>query len=136
MNGLKPGMKHELTVEVTHDMSASRFVRGTPEVFATAAMVALIEQTCKDLVQPCLGENQTTVGVHIDASHIAPTPIGMKVTAKAELQKVDGRRLEFSVEVFDEVEKISDAKHTRFVIDLVKFESKTLKKFEKAKQRV
>ena len=136
MNGLKPGMKHELTVEATPDMAASKFVEGTPNVFATAAMVALIEQTCKDLVQPYLGENQTTVGVHIDASHIAPTPIGMKVTAKAELIEIDGRRLEFSVEVFDEVEKISDARHTRFVIDLVKFESKTLKKFEKAKQRI
>ncbi len=108
-------------------MAASRFVKDTPEVFATAAMVALIDQTCKDLVQPRLEENQTTVGVHIDASHIAPTPIGMKVTAKAELQEVEGKRLEFSVEVLDEVEKISDAKHTRVIIDSAKFESKTFK---------
>ncbi len=135
MNGLKPGMKHELTVEVTPDMAASKFVEGTPNVFATAAMVALIEQTCKDMTQPYLKNGQTTVGVHINASHIAPTPIGMKVTAKAELMEVDGRRLEFRVEVFDEVEKISDAEHTRFVIDISRFEAKTMKKLEKEEQR-
>ncbi len=130
---LKPGLTHELTVEVTPDMAASRFVKGTPEVFATAAMVALIEQTCKDVVQPYLEEGQTTVGVHINASHIAATPIGMRVTAKARLEEVDGRRLEFSVAVFDEVEKISDAKHTRFIVDKARFEAKTQRKFEKVK---
>ena len=133
MAGLKAGLTHEMTIEATPDMAASRFVKGTPEVFATAAMVALIEQTCKDLVQPYLEEGQTTVGTHINASHIAATPIGMKVTAKAKLEEVDGRRLEFSVEVFDEVEKISDARHTRFIIDTARFEAKTRRKLEKVK---
>ena len=133
MAGLKAGLAHEMTIEATPDMAASKFVRGTPEVFATAAMVALIEQTCKDLVQPYLEDGQTTVGTHINASHIAATPIGMKVTARVKLDEVDGRRLEFSVEVFDEVEKISDARHTRFIVDKDRFEAKTRRKLEKSK---
>ena len=133
MAELEPGLTHEMTIEATPDMAASKFVRGTPEVFATAAMVALIEQTCKDLVQPYLEEGQTTVGTHINASHIAPTPLGMKVKAIAKLEDVDGRRLEFSIEVFDEVEKISDARHTRFIVDKDRFEAKTRKKFESVK---
>ena len=131
MRGLKPGITNEMCIEVTQDLIASRFVKGTPEVFATAAMIALIEQTCKDLVQPFLEEGQTTVGVHIDATHIAPTPVGMKVIAKARLEKVEGRRLEFSVEVFDQVEKVSDAKHVRFIVDRDRFETKTKRKFDR-----
>ncbi len=130
---LKSGITHEISVEVTSDMAASKFVEGTPNVFATAAMVALIEQTCKDLVQPYLDEGYTTVGVHIDASHIAPTPLGMEIVVKARLERVEGRRLEFSVEVFDEVEKISDARHVRFIVNKEKFEVKARKKFQKNK---
>lgn len=134
MTELKPGLTHEMTIEVTPDMAASRYVKGTPDVFATAAMVALIEHTAYDLVQPYLEENQTTVGTRINASHIAATPLGMKVTAKVRLEEVDRRRLEFSVEVFDEVEKISDAKHTRFIIDKAKFDARTKEKSEKARK--
>ncbi len=133
MKELKPGMKHELTVEVTPDMTASKFVKGTPNVFATAAMVALIEQTCKDMTQPYLERGQTTVGTRINASHIAATPVGMRVTARAELIEIDRRRLEFRVEVFDEVEKISDAEHTRFIINIARFEEKTMKKLERVR---
>lgn len=75
--------------------------------------------------------NEQTVGTHIDVSHIAPTPVGFEVTAKAKLIEVDGRRLLFEVEAHDSVELISKGKLERFIINKMKFDSKMKEKISK-----
>ncbi len=128
---LVAGLTYEKSYTVTQEMLASRLVPGTPDAFATAFMAALIEHTCNDAVQPHLQHGQGTVGTMMNAKHLAPTPPGMKVTARAQLEGVDGRKLTFSVEVFDAVEKIGEALHERFIIDKAKFAARVKSKADK-----
>ncbi len=118
---LEVGLVYEKSYVVTSDMLASKLVSGTPDAFATAYMVALIEHTCNDAVQPHLNEGKGTVGTMMNVKHLAPTPLGMRVTARAKLEAIEGRKLVFKVEVFDEVEKIGEAVHERFIVDKAKF---------------
>jgi predicted thioesterase len=77
-----------------------------------------------------LSEHQTTVGGHIDVRHLAATPVGMQVRARAELTSIDGKKLTFQIEAWDEAEKIGEALHERFVIDKKKFIAKAKAKME------
>ncbi len=100
-----------------------------PSVFATGFMVGFLEWACLKSVMPYLDwPTEQTVGTHINVSHSAATPSGMEVIAKVELVEVDGRRLRFDVEGFDEVERISSGTHERFIIDRSRFDSALLKK--------
>ena len=92
-----------------------------PPVFATAFLVAFVEWTCIEALHPYLGAGQRTVGVHVDLSHSAATPVGMKATAEVELVERQDRRLRFRVWVRDEVEVISEGFHERYVIDADRF---------------
>jgi predicted thioesterase len=80
-------------------------------------MVRLVEQTAIQCVQPHLKPGQTTVGTIVNVKHLAATPEGMRVTITVELTDVDRRRLGFKVEVHDEMEKVGEGTHERFVID-------------------
>ena len=125
--GLKPGLtfSRSLIVEESITVPALPRVLGElddmPSVLATAAMVGFVETTCMALVSPHLGRGQKTVGVHVDLTHIAATPIGMRVTASVELVAVEGRRLRFKVECRDETEIIGAGFHDRFIIDMARF---------------
>lgn len=121
---LEVGMTHEMSMRVKPEHSAARFVRDVPDVFASAAMIAFIEETCAALVAPYLEPGQTTVGTNFQLTHQAATPIGMAVTVKAQLVEIDRRRLKLAVEVYDEVEKVSEGFHERFIIDQDKFAAK------------
>jgi predicted thioesterase len=114
---LAPGLKHSQSVRVTEDMTPGHLRGDAIRVFATPEMVRLIEQTAIQAVQPLLKPGQTTVGTRVDVTHLAATPEGMTVTITVELTAVDRRRLPFRVEVHDEVEKVGEATHERFVID-------------------
>ena len=92
-----------------------------PPVLATACMVAFVEMTCLAALKPYIAPHQRTVGIHVDMSHAAATPIGMQVTATVELIAVEGRRLRFKVECRDEVEVIGKGFHERAIIDAPKF---------------
>lgn len=94
---------------------------GMPPVFATAMMVGFIEQTCIRALAPCLAEGQATVGTHVDVSHVAATPEGMRVTACVELIEVDHRALLFKVSCHDERGLIGEGLHRRAVIDVARF---------------
>jgi fluoroacetyl-CoA thioesterase len=87
-------------------------------------MVGHFEEVCAEMVLPYLGEGEQTVGIGMKFSHIAATPIGMKVRFTAKLVEVEGKKLTFEVEGFDEVEKIGKATHDRFIINAEKFNSK------------
>ena len=118
---LQPGIKGKQTITVTHEQTAAHYGSGALEVFATPAMVALLEETAWRSVQPYLEEGQATVGTRVDIRHLAATPLGGKVTCESELVEVDRRRLVFKVEVFDEKTKVGEGIHERFVIQSDKF---------------
>jgi fluoroacetyl-CoA thioesterase len=125
---LKAGLTHEMERQVTEDLSAQKVFLHVPNVYATRAMVGHFEEVCAEMVLPFLGEGEQTVGIGMKFSHIAATPIGMKVRFNAKLVEVDGRKLTFEVEGFDEVEKIGKATHERFIINAEKFNSKIAEK--------
>lgn len=107
---------------------ASAVGSGLLKVFATPAMIALMEKTAWMSVAPELGEGEGTVGTLLNVTHDAPTPIGMKVWCESTLEEVDGRRLVFSVEAFDEKGRIGGGRHERFIIGNEKFQAKADRK--------
>lgn len=118
------GTSGRKTVEVTAQNTALALGSGTLEVFATPAMIALIEATASESVASQLDEGSSTVGTHLDVAHSAATPIGMEVTCETELVEVDRRRLVFSVKVHDSAGEVGSGIHERFIVDNAKFMSK------------
>lgn len=118
------GLKGHLEQTVTEEVTADRIGSGLVKVFATPMMIALIEQTCNESVVPYLEPGQGTVGTHVDVSHCAATPVGMRVWCDSELVEVDRRRLVFAVKAYDECGLIGEGRHERFIIDSAKFQTK------------
>lgn len=121
---LTVGIKGKEEIVVTDANSAKAMGSGTLDVFATPAMIALIEQTAWTSVAPELEEGQGSVGTSLNVQHLAATPLGMTVTAETELIEVDRRRLVFSAQVFDETGLIGQGTHERFLVDNEKFQAK------------
>ena len=121
---LKAGIIKEITEKVTDKNTAKTMKSGELNVYATPAMIALMEQAAYTSVADELEEGQGSVGTLMNVKHISATPVGMKVTAKSELVEIDGRRLVFQVEAFDERGKIGEGEHERFIVDNVKFQQK------------
>lgn len=92
-----------------------------PPVLATAMMVGFIENTCILALRPHLPPGQCSLGIHVDVSHIAPTPVGATITAQVELITVEGRRLEFLVSCRNEIGLIGEGRHRRAIIDTDRF---------------
>jgi fluoroacetyl-CoA thioesterase len=124
MSEIVPGLSAELELTVTDDDTASKWGSGLVPVFSTPALVGLMESAAVKALSGHLSPSQTTLGGHIDVHHLAATPVGMKVRAKAELTVVDGRKLTFKIQAWDEVELIGEADHERFVVDEAKFVAK------------
>ena len=114
---LAPGLKHTQSVTVTEDMTPPHLRGDAIRVLATPDMVRLVEQTAIQGVQPHLKPGQTTVGTVVNIKHLAATPEGMQVTITVEITEIDRRRLGFKFEVHDEVEKVGEGTHERFIID-------------------
>ncbi len=121
---METGIKLSIERTVTQDMTARVIGSGTLDVFATPAMIALIEETAWKSVAPHLESGTGTVGTNLNIAHVAPTPVGMKVKCETELTEIDGRRLVFSVKVSDECGEIGKGAHERFIINEGKFQSK------------
>lgn len=125
---LKTGMSAEVEKIVAEADTAVEFGSGGVRVFATPMMIGLMENAALNSVDPHLGEGYATVGLSLNVKHIAATPVGMKVTARAELIGIEGKKLIFSVEAFDEMEKIGEGLHERYIIELSRFLDKVGKK--------
>jgi len=121
MTPLNPGIKLREEKTVQPADSARAFGSGLVDVFATPAMIALMEHTSLTLVTPFLGKGQNTVGTHVDVKHLKATPLGQKVWCEATLSEVEGRRLVFKVEAFDEKGLIGTGTHSRYIIDEERF---------------
>lgn len=117
-------MKGTAETVVTLENTAAAFCSGTLEVFATPAMIALMEEACWKLVQPELEEGSGTVGSKVDICHLAPSPVGNVVRCEAELAEIDGRRLVFNVVCFDGGREVGKGTHERFIINNERFMAK------------
>ncbi|MBO5247664.1 MAG: thioesterase family protein [Eubacterium sp.] len=121
---LENGIKGTQTVTVNEKNTALAMGSGVLEVFATPAMIALMEETCWRSIADALGEENTSVGTLLEIRHTAPTPVGMNVTCESTLTEIDGRRLVFQVTAYDEKGTVGEGKHERFVVQKEKFQNK------------
>ena len=118
------GLKYESQTVVSEANTAATLGSGDMAVFATPAMVALMENAAMLAVKESLPEGSATVGTQMNTSHIKASPLGATITASAELTAVDGRRLTFTVKAWDEKGIIGEGEHTRFIVDRERFLSK------------
>jgi len=125
---LQIGMTAEKSEKVTENNTAIKYGSGGVAVYATPAMIGIMEGTCLAAVDPFLPEGMSTVGIHLDVKHTAATPVGMSVRATAKLIEISGKRLTFTVEAYDNKEKIGEGTHQRYIIDLAKFLQKAQEK--------
>jgi predicted thioesterase len=123
-----PGLFAELEKTVTETDTASHWGSGGLPVFSTPALVGLMESAAVVSLYGSVPPGHSTVGVRIDVRHLAATPVGMAVRAKAELIEVEGRRLVFKIQAWDEVELIGEASHDRFVVEETRFVEKVAAK--------
>lgn len=121
---LKAGLSAQRTTTVTDANTAAHMQSGDLQVFATPAMVALMEYAAKSAVEEALAEGATTVGSEMNVSHIKPSGMGAQITATAVLTAVEGRKLTFNVGARDEDGVIGEGTHVRFVVDSARFMSK------------
>ena len=126
---LKIGMLGEARTKVTDENTAIKYGSGTVSVFATPAMIGLMEKASISSVDSYLPKGYATVGAKVEIKHIAATPIGMEVVARSELLEIDGLKLKFKIEARDDREKIGEGTHTRYIIKLDDF----IKKVESKK---
>ncbi|UWG95800.1 thioesterase family protein [Dehalobacter sp. DCM] len=116
------GRKGQAEAVVTPENTAKTVGSGSLEVFATPMLAALMESAAVHALK--LPNDQTSVGTRLDIKHLAATPVGMKVRAEAEIIEVDGRSVVFTVDAFDEKEKIGEGRHERFIVNSNKFIAK------------
>lgn len=128
---LNVGMTAEVEKVVGEKDTAASFGSGAVLVFATPMMVGLMENAALNTVDSHLPENYSTVGIHLDVKHMAATPVGMKVRATAELIEIDGKKLKFKIEAYDEKDKIGEGYHSRYIINVPKFIEASKDKLQK-----
>ena len=128
---LEIGLKGTAQTVVVPENTAVAMGSGALEVFATPGMIALMEKAAMESVQPHLEEGQGTVGIGLDVSHLAATPVGMTVRAESELTAIDGRTLRFHVKAYGGQELIGEGTHTRCIVLNERFMAKALAKREK-----
>lgn len=126
---LRPGATHEITWTVTPDKTADAMGNAGVRVFATPWVIAMLEQVCGTLIAPHLPEAASTVGTMVEMRHLAATPVGMDVRARATLLETDGRRFLFSVEAWDAKDRIAEGRHERALVpDLARFLERAMRK--------
>lgn len=119
---------------VTPEIAISFLGVDSARVLATPRLISLLEMTSRNLLVGFLPAGQDSVGTHVDVRHLAATPVGMRVTARAEILSVEGRRVTFKVEAFDEVEKVAEGTHQRFVVDIERFAARVQAKAQQIRR--
>jgi len=118
---LEPGLEAAVERIVTEADTARALGSGDVDVFGTPALIAACEEASVLAVKPHLDDEQTTVGTRIELEHLAPTPVGRRVTATAVLDGVDGRSLTFIVSAIDETGEIARGSHNRVIVGRERF---------------
>lgn len=122
------GMAGQKTAVVTLELSAQTMGSGSIATYATPAMLALMEGAAASAIEEAAGEENTSVGIHVELSHVAATPLGATVRAEAKVITVDGRKIGFEVAAYDAHELIGKGRHTRFVVNRQRFVERLAKK--------
>ena len=122
---LKPGIKACKEIIVTKELCADAWGSGGLPVYATPAMIALMENTAWASVESCMEEGRSTVGTKLDVSHLSASPVGARITCESELIEAEGRRLVFRVKASDDAGLIGEGMHERFIINVDKFMART-----------
>ncbi|NLI11663.1 thioesterase family protein [Pelotomaculum propionicicum] len=122
---IKPGLKGEARIKVDENSTAITYESGSVRVFATPAMVRLMEKAALSSVDPLLEPGLTTVGTKVEVKHLSATPVGMEVVVTSRLVEADGKRLLFEVEARDEAELIGSGLHERFIVKKESFLKRT-----------
>jgi fluoroacetyl-CoA thioesterase len=128
MELLKPGLKGVAELVVGEEHTAPRVGSGRVRVLATPVMINLIEAAALEAVERLLPPGHQSLGTLLSVRHIAATPVGMRVTARAEVTGVEGRTIRFRVEAHDEKELIGDGTHERVVVNVAKFDQRVQRK--------
>lgn len=118
------GLTNTAKDTVTEENTALALGSGSLKVFATPALIRLIEVAASELVEKNLPPESTSVGISLNVQHTAPTPLGLTVRADVKIIAVDGRKVIFDVVAFDERREIGRGTHERFIVDRVKFQAK------------
>jgi len=131
MAAIPIGAKGTFTLVVAPDHLANRFKDAMlPPVLATPVMIMIMENAALNAMKPYLAAGETALGTRVDVRHLAATPVGRLVTGEAEITKVDGRRLEFTLRALDGTEVIGTGTHERMIIDLARFAERLRSKFD------
>jgi fluoroacetyl-CoA thioesterase len=126
---VEPGATAEVAQTVTEDRTAHAMGNRGVRVLATPFLVGLLENAAAAIIHPRLPAGAGTVGTMVEMKHLAATPVGMTVRAKATLLETDGKRFLFAVEAWDEREKVAEGRHERFVVpDMAKFLGRAMRK--------
>ena len=135
VSNLKTGLRGTAEIIVGTSDTAPRVGSGAIKVMATPVMINLMEAAALDCAERHLGDGEQSLGTHLNVSHIAATPTGMRVIATAVLVNIDGRNLEFEVSAEDEEGPIGSGIHTRVVVNAERFEKRNREKAQRARNR-
>jgi len=124
------GLRGSATLVVKEEHTAPSIGSGKVRVLATPVMINLIEAAALAAVEHLLPAGYQSLGTHLDVRHIAATPVGMRVTATAEVTRVEGRTVDFRVEARDEKDLIGDGTHQRVVVNVAKFDQRVQRKLQ------
>jgi predicted thioesterase len=128
MDALKAGLTGSAGLVVGEEHTAPRVGSGRVHVLATPVMINLIEAAALDAIERLLPAGHQSLGTLLNVRHIAATPVGMRVVARAEVTAVEGRTVRFRVEARDDRELIGDGTHERVVVNVAKFDLRVQKK--------
>jgi len=120
-SGIPIGASASQSVIVTRELTVAHFHPNMPEVYGTPLMIYLMEVVAADAIQKFLPEGWVSVGVVVDVKHLAATPVGLAVTARAEVVSVEDHTVTFIVEAHDGIEKIGEGRHVRAPVHLERF---------------
>lgn len=128
---LEVGIKGEARDVVTDLNTAIAYGNTVVNVYASPALIGLMEEAALESVLPYLAEGMTTVGTKFEVQHLAATPVGMNVVVRSTLVEIEGKRLLFAFEAWDEAEQIGKGTHERFIVKLDSFLKRTMEKSKK-----
>jgi len=128
LSAIRPGQIGRAEIVVAPEHTAPRVGSGRIAVLATPVMINVIEAAALDAVEQLLPAGHQSLGIHLDVRHFAATPVGLRVTATAEVTAVEGRTISFRVEARDERETIGDGAHQRVVVNVARFDERVQRK--------
>lgn len=128
-------MSIEKKIETKPEMAASRFHENSPRVLSSPSLITFMQTTCADLMAPFLDPTEMVVSVRMEMSHLASTPIGSTITVRAEIDRIEGDKVYFKIDAFDEVEKIAAGYNEMFIINEERFERGVRRKLGSGPQK-